>query len=568
MRPQWHYRPERNWINDPNGLVHLDGWYHMFYQYNPNGDQWGDIHWGHARSRDLLHWETLPVALSPVRDKGELHCFSGGCCKDEAGRPHFFYTSIGSEVDGRDCAHGAQQWYAEPAEDSLLTLIQTDENALLDSIHPGFHVRDWRDPCVLRHGGQYLMVLGGCVDERGCVLLYTSPDMRHWSFRHILAQSDKADGVPWECPNLISVGEKCVLFYSPCAAVRAKIGTLDAELRFLEEADELVEPERNGFYAPQAFKDEAGRVILIGWMPEADNVPHKGWSGVMSLPRILSVTEDGLCMAPILGAEKLSGVQRMRVLREALPMTWTLYDNGRERTLLTLTEDGILTLDRSASTLEESPDKHPIVRQVPLKVENDLFIAVDGSAVEVMVNGKWLSGRIYPTGGALRFVLPEEQHLPDVLAFYAEMEAQGTPCIGWQHRCDYAAWLREMQNRRNGENLPDGYVRENFYLCYDGAELVGVYSLKFELTEYLLNYGGYVGYAVRPSRQGQGLATRMLRQGLQIAKEKGFDRLLLVCDEDNPASERVILKCGGVYEDSRYDAADGSRVKRYWVGCK
>jgi len=81
MKPAWHYRPEANWINDPNGLVHHNGWYHMFYQYNPHGDQWGDIHWGHTRSRDLLTWETLPIALTPAAAKGELHCFSGGCCK-------------------------------------------------------------------------------------------------------------------------------------------------------------------------------------------------------------------------------------------------------------------------------------------------------------------------------------------------------------------------------------------------------------------------------------------------------------------------------------------------------
>ncbi len=70
MKPAWHYRPEKNWINDPNGLVHYKGWYHMFYQYNPHGDEWDDIHWGHARSRDLLTWETLPIALTPDADKG------------------------------------------------------------------------------------------------------------------------------------------------------------------------------------------------------------------------------------------------------------------------------------------------------------------------------------------------------------------------------------------------------------------------------------------------------------------------------------------------------------------
>ena len=397
MKPAWHYRPEKNWINDPNGLVHHKGWYHMFYQYNPHGDQWGDIHWGHARSRDLLTWETLPIALTPDAARGELHCFSGGCCKDEKGQPHFFYTSVGAEKDGRDCTHGAQQWYAEAADDDLLTLVQTDEDAIQDDIHPGFHVRDWRDPCVLRHGGQYLMVLGGCVDERGCVLLYTSPDMRHWTYRHILAISDKTDGIPWECPNLIQVDGRFALIYSPCTEVRVKTGMLDAELHFIEESDEVLEPERNGFYAPQAFIDEAGRAIVIGWLPESDNVPHKGWAGVMSLPRLMSITADGLCMTPIPGAEKLPGVQRLTIRREELPCTWALHDSGEERTLLTLAPDGTLTLDRSRSTLAETPDKHPIIRQVPVKDVNDVFFAVDGSAVETMVNGKWLTGRIYPT---------------------------------------------------------------------------------------------------------------------------------------------------------------------------
>ena len=397
MKPQWHYRPEKNWINDPNGLVQYQGWYHMFYQYNPHGDQWGDIHWGHARSRDLLTWETLPIALTPDAAKGELHCFSGGCCKDEQGKPHFFYTSIGDENKGRGALHDAQQWYAEPADDELLNLVQTDENALLGDIHQGMHVQDWRDPCVLRHQGQYLMALGGAVEARGCVLLYTSPDMRTWTYRHILAQADKADGIPWECPNLIPVDGKFALFYSPCAAVRVKVGTLDADLRFHEESDEVFEPERNGYYAPQTFTDEAGRALVIGWMPEGDNVAHKGWSGVMSLPRELHINDDGMCARPIPGAEKLPGVQRLTVSREELPCTWTIQDNGEERTTLTLTADGMLTMDRSISTLAESPDKHPITRTVPVKDVNEVFIAVDGSAVETMVNGKWLSGRVYPT---------------------------------------------------------------------------------------------------------------------------------------------------------------------------
>lgn len=73
MRPLYHFTPEKNWINDPNGLCQVDGVYHMYYQYNPNDSVWGDMHWGHAVSRDLLHWETRPVAMAPAYDQGEIH---------------------------------------------------------------------------------------------------------------------------------------------------------------------------------------------------------------------------------------------------------------------------------------------------------------------------------------------------------------------------------------------------------------------------------------------------------------------------------------------------------------
>ena len=94
------------------------------------------------------------------------------------------------------------------------------------------------------------------------------------------------------------------------------------------------------------------------------------------------------------------------------------------------------------------------------------------------------------------------------------------------------------------------YVRENFYLCYDGDEMVGVYSLKFELTPYLLHYGGHVGYAVVPDKRCLGLATAILRQGLKGAKAMSFEKILAVCDEDNLASEKVILLTAAYWKTS------------------
>lgn len=165
----------------------------------------------------------------------------------------------------------------------------------------------------------------------------------------------------------------------------------------------------------------------------------------------------------------------------------------------------------------------------------------------------------------LKFALPTNQNREDVLSFYQDMKKNGDICIGCKNSENYDCWLAEMENRCRGENLPEGYVRENFYLCYNGDRLVGVFSLKFELTEYLLHFGGHIGYAVRPSERNQGIAGQMLKQGLVLAGQLGFERILCVCDEDNGASEKVILKNGGVLENRMYDASEKVTVKRYWI---
>lgn len=92
-----------------------------------------------------------------------------------------------------------------------------------------------------------------------------------------------------------------------------------------------------------------------------------------------------------------------------------------------------------------------------------------------------------------------------------------------------------------------------------------MFSLKFALTDFLLNYGGHIGYAVRPPRRMEGLGTRILAQGLDIAREFGFDRVLCICDEDNAGSEKIIRKNGGVLEDERFDPDENVTVRRFWI---
>lgn len=429
-RPTFHYCPEKNWMNDPNGLCQVDGWYHLYYQYNPHGSVWGDMHWGHARSRDMMAWETLPVAMAPDEAAGEIHCFSGSCCKDDAGQPHFFYTSIGREEAGRGCVDGAQQWTAEP-RDGMNRLVQTPRHAILQEIHGGAQVRDWRDPYVIPWQGGYLMALGGCLAGRGCVLAYTSPDLRAWTYRGVVAQAAEADDVPWECPNLFALEGKMVLLYSPCAAPRYMVGTLGADFRLRVEHEGVLDPGgRQGYYAPQAFRDEGGRQILLGWMPETDGEAadiRKGWAGAMSLPRLLSLSAGGDLRAtlwPALadrlgqtapvaeGAELVHGLVRMRWQAGEKPLRVTLLatPDGAEATVLTLDAAGLLTLDRSRSSMDAEAGREAIARSVPMVGgAAEVLVVVDASTVECCVNGAWLSSRVYPTrDDARRLIIHDE----------------------------------------------------------------------------------------------------------------------------------------------------------------
>lgn len=152
-----------------------------------------------------------------------------------------------------------------------------------------------------------------------------------------------------------------------------------------------------------------------------------------------------------------------------------------------------------------------------------------------------------------------------MLSFYRAMKENGDECIGCGQAGDYDRFLSGMRNRRDGRDLPVGWVQEDFYLCYAGQTLAGVFSLKRELTDFLLHYGGHIGYAVRPSMRGRGIATAMLKQGAEMARALGFSRLLCVCNEDNRASELVILRSGGVLENTLYDPDEKVVVKRYWI---
>ena len=145
-RPVYHFRPPANWNNDPNGTIFYRDWHHLFYQLNPAAPRGGNQHWGHARSRDLVNWEHLPIALWPLTDRGERAIFSGGATVGADGRPRLFYTSIGHP--------SPEQWIAVPQDDDLVRWDRPRLNPVLAiGAHGPLTVSQWRDPFLFKEGG-------------------------------------------------------------------------------------------------------------------------------------------------------------------------------------------------------------------------------------------------------------------------------------------------------------------------------------------------------------------------------------------------------------------------------
>lgn len=189
-RPQYHFSPEKNWINDPCGMVYLDGEYHLMYQYNPYGNQWGNMSWGHAVSKDMVHWEELPVALLPDQ-LGAI--FSGGAVIDHHNTAGFgdsamvaIYTSAGAQQT-QSIAYSlnkGRSWQ------------KYEGNPVL----PNQGTPDFRDPMVFWHAETQKWIQVLAVLDR--IEFYSSPNLKEWTFESEFGRETGAHGGVWECPDL------------------------------------------------------------------------------------------------------------------------------------------------------------------------------------------------------------------------------------------------------------------------------------------------------------------------------------------------------------------------------
>jgi beta-fructofuranosidase len=337
LRPEYHLLPPHNWMNDPNGPIWWKGKYHLFYQLNPHAAVWGDMHWGHAISSDMVHWHHEPIALAPTLGGADSEgCFSGSAVV-ENGVPTFIYTAVQNAPpnlvtlhDGNDKLRETQM--LATAEDDTLLRWKKLAQPVIPTPPDGMVVTGFRDPCPWREpDGWYMGVGSGERGKGGCVLLYRSQDLRHWEYLHKLAEgrpngkvaANPCDsGEMWECPDFFSLRSQHCLFYSTESNVLWTTGEYDSvKHRYTAKRQGVL--DHGAFYAPKSFLAPDGRRILWGWIqetrPEAE-FAAAGWAGVMALPRVLTVGQQGqLEINPAVEVESLRGQREQTTIKPNAP---------------------------------------------------------------------------------------------------------------------------------------------------------------------------------------------------------------------------------------------------------
>jgi beta-fructofuranosidase len=435
LRPQFHLLPAKNWMNDPNGPIYWKGQYHMFFQYNPGAAVWGDMHWAHAVSEDMIHWRHLPVALAPTPGWDDADgCFTGSAV-DDHGIATVLYTGVKRAPIERATLRDGHNNFREVQ--CLATSTDTQLRTWTKWPHPVLEppadpqLAGFRDPFLWRQKDTWILgVASGQFKKGGCVLLYRSKDLRQWEFLHELAsghwtekESESTNpvdsGEMWECPDFFPLGNKHVLLYSTAGKVIWESGELDQEnLKFHSERQGVL--DHGVYYAQKTQLDAQGNRILWGWIPEKrpdSEAIAAGWAGCMALPRVLSLDSSGrleMVIAPAarslrakafaLPAQNADPEKRAGSLRNV-----TLEKLSAEITWNTSGQSSALILeDRSGSWWSASLTQCNSVQtltvndasvEVPLGVSpshHEFRLYLDGSVAELNLDRKHaITTRIY-----------------------------------------------------------------------------------------------------------------------------------------------------------------------------
>ena len=428
-RPFYHVTGPVGWINDPNGFCEYDGFYHLFFQYHPYSVKWGPMHWGHARSRDLITWEYLPAALAPDEEYDRDGCYSGSAITLDDGRHLLIYTAVKKEDNDGTTREFQQQAIA--VGDGI-NYAKSSANPVIGTsmIPQGNNTSDFRDPKVFRENGRYYAVIGSRdKDGFGEALLYESPDCINWQFVTIVDKSGGAFGRMWECPDYFQLGGKRILMASPQELDGSEgfypgsisvffIGDAGDDLSLSREAVQLID-EGPDFYAPQTMLSGDGRRIMIGWMQnwETCDLQSAGRKifGQMSVPRELEYKNGRVYQNPV---REIESYRRGKIICRGAAVCGETYFEGINGRIIDLTvtidfnknaeasdfrielardgeystamsfdpQNNMVTIDRSKSGCPESPAN---IRKFNVEPQNSILkirMLLDKNSIEFFFN--------------------------------------------------------------------------------------------------------------------------------------------------------------------------------------
>ena len=311
LQPEYHFFPITGWLNDPNGLIQYKDRYHMFYQFNPSGTEWGPMHWGHAVSDDLFTWKHFPVALYPEKrfNAGDLSGIFSGSAIEREGKLYLMYTQF---FDPKCYENHEKEQQCIAYSENGINFEKFPDNPVIS--HPPtalFH--DFRDPKVWRGtDSNYYCVLGSGENNVGKVVLYASPDLKNWQFETILIEMDPEEfGPTLECPDFFKLNDRWVLLFSAGFLTEGArksyyiLGDFRENKFYPSDFGEI--DLGNDIYAVQTFRDKLDRRILIGWIhtPERYNyTADEGWAGIMSIPKTLHIQNGMLIQTPVKEIER------------------------------------------------------------------------------------------------------------------------------------------------------------------------------------------------------------------------------------------------------------------------
>jgi len=303
-RPRFHFSPAVNWTNDPNGLIFINGEYHLFYQYNPYGNTWGHMTWAHAVSKDLYHWQHLPLA---IREENKVMIFSGSAVADikntsgfatKPGQVPMIAIYTGHYIpDSSKPDDYTQAQYIAYSLDYGRTWTKYSGNPVLDT-----HKKDFRDPKVFWYGPQKKWVMAVVLPQEHIVQFYSSTNLKEWKHTGDFGPAGDIKDI-WECPDLLRVDidgktneKKWVLLNSQQTTMQYFVGEFDGNTFTSQNPSTTIYRPDYGpdFYAGITYNNIEGRhsPILLGWASNwtyAKDIPTSPWRSAMSLPRALSL---------------------------------------------------------------------------------------------------------------------------------------------------------------------------------------------------------------------------------------------------------------------------------------